>query len=285
MRICRFDGSRVGVVEGDVVRDVTHVLEALPAVRWPFPPGDQFLAALSALRPRIEEAARTAPALPLAGVRLESPVANPGKIVAAPVNYMKHVEESRADPGINYGSDVKTIDHYGLFLKATSSLRGPEAGVPIARPDRRIDHEIELALVIGTGGYRIPEDRALDHVAGYCIGLDMTVRGPEDRSYRKSLDGFTVLGPWLVTPDEVPDPDALGFRLRVGDETRQESNTRYLIFGVRRLIAYASEAYTLYPGDVILTGTPEGVGPVRPGDSMHCRIDRIGEMTVRVHAG
>lgn len=281
MKICRFDGNRLGVVEGDQVRDVTHVLDALPAVRWPFPPGDQFFAAFSALRPRIEDAVRTAPTLPLAGVRLESPVANPNKIIAAPVNYMKHLDESRADPGIHHGNDVKTIDTYGLFLKANSSLQGPAAGVPISRPERRIDHEIELALVIGTGGYAIPRERALDHVAGYAIGLDMTVRGPEDRSYRKSLDGFTVLGPWLVTADEIPDPDTLDFRLKVNDEVRQDTNTRYLIFDVRKLIVYASAAYTLYPGDVILTGTPEGVGPVGPGDVMHCWIDRIGEMSVR----
>ncbi|MCS6932026.1 MAG: fumarylacetoacetate hydrolase family protein [Acetobacteraceae bacterium] len=284
MKLCRFDGNRLGVAEGDMLRDVTPVTEALPSLRWPLPPGDLLIAHLPALLPRIAALAPSAPTVPLSSVRIESPVANPNKIIAAPVNYWKHIEESRADAGINYGSDVKAIDHYGLFLKANSSLNGPSAEVPIARPERRTDHEIELAVVIGSGGYRIPEASALEHVAGYAIGLDMTIRGTEDRSYRKSLDGFTVLGPWLVTPDEVPDPDNLDFRLRVGNETRQESNTKHLIFGVRKLIAYASEAYTLYPGDIILTGTPEGVGPVKPGDVMHCWVERIGEMTVGVRA-
>lgn len=285
MKLCRFDGNRLGVVQGEVLRDVTAVTDALPALRWPLPPGDLLIAQLPALLPRIAELAATAPAVPLAGVRLDSPVANPNKIIAAPVNYHKHIEESRADPGIHFGSDVKAIDHYGLFLKANSSLVGPSAGVPITRPDRRTDHEIELAVIIGQGGYRIPEERALAHVAGYAIGLDMTIRGTEDRSYRKSFDGFTVLGPWLVTPEEVPDPDDLDFRLEVGGEVRQQSNTRHLIFGVRKLIAFASAAYTLFPGDILLTGTPEGVGPVKPGDVMRCWIERIGEMTVAVRAG
>lgn len=285
MKLCRFDGNRLGVVQGEVLRDVTAVTDALPALRWPLPPGDLLIAQLPALLPRIAELAATAPAVPLAGVRLDSPVANPNKIIAAPVNYHKHIEESRADPGIHFGSDVKAIDHYGLFLKANSSLVGPSAGVPITRPDRRTDHEIELAVIIGQGGYRIPEERALAHVAGYAIGLDMTIRGTEDRSYRKSFDGFTVLGPWLVTPEEVPDPDNLDFRLEVGGEVRQQSNTRHLIFGVRKLIAFASAAYTLFPGDILLTGTPEGVGPVKPGDVMRCWIERIGEMTVAVRAG
>ena len=285
MKLCRFDGNRLGVVEGEVLRDVTAVTEALPSLRWPLPPGDLLIANLPALLPRVAALAPSAPAVPLASVRIEAPVANPNKIIAAPVNYRRHIEESRADPGINFGTDVKAIDHYGLFLKANSSLNGPSVDVPIARPERRTDHEIELAVIIGSGGYRIAEATALEHVAGYAIGLDMTIRGTEDRSYRKSLDGFTVLGPWLVTPDEVPDPDNLDVRLRVGNETRQESNTKYLIFGVRKLIAYASEAYTLYPGDIILTGTPEGVGPVKPGDTMHCWIERIGEMTVGVRGG
>jgi len=285
MKLCRFDGNRLGVVEGEVLRDVTAVTDALPALRWPLPPGDLLIAQLPALLPRIADLATTAPVVPLAGVRLDSPVANPNKIIAAPVNYHKHIEESRADPGIHFGSDVKAIDHYGLFLKANSSLVGPSAGVPITRPDRRTDHEIELAVIIGQGGYRIPEERALAHVAGYAIGLDMTIRGTEDRSYRKSFDGFTVLGPWLVTPEEVPDPDNLDVRLEVGGEVRQQSNTRHLIFGVRKLIAFASAAYTLFPGDILFTGTPEGVGPVKPGDVMRCWIERIGEMTVAVRAG
>jgi 2-keto-4-pentenoate hydratase/2-oxohepta-3-ene-1,7-dioic acid hydratase in catechol pathway len=149
-------------------------------------------------------------------------------------------------------------------------------------PDRRIDHEVELALVIGRKGFRIPESQALSHVAGYMIGLDMTIRGTEDRSFRKSLDTFTVLGPWLVTADELGDPSRLDLEITVNGQPRQKSNTALLIWNVQKLIAYASQAYTLYPGDVIMTGTPEGVAPVVPGDTMRARIERIGQMQVAV---
>ncbi|HJS32640.1 MAG TPA: fumarylacetoacetate hydrolase family protein, partial [Alphaproteobacteria bacterium] len=103
-------------------------------------------------------------------------------------------------------------------------------------------------------------------------------------SFRKSVDSYAVLGPWLVTAEEVPDPDALDFELRVNGEVRQKSNTRHLDYDVRRLIEYASSFYTLLPGDIIMTGTPAGVGPVKPGDTMSVAMERIGAMTVRVRA-
>ena len=191
---------------------------------------------------------------------------------------------SAADRNISFGQDVKTIDHYGLFLKASSALAGPSEGVRLRFTDRRNDHEAELAVVIGREGTDIPEAEALDHVAGYAIGLDMTVRGTEDRSLRKSIDTYAVVGPWLVTRDEIADPEDLALALWVNGEIRQESNTAYHIFGVRRLIAYASSFYTLHPGDIIMTGTPEGVGPVVPGDVMRVEIEGIGAMEVKVRA-
>lgn len=282
MRFCRFDDNRLGVVRGDMVHDVTAVLDDLPALRWPLPPGDHFFNHFAALRPKMEALAAQVPGRPVSGVRLLSPVANPGKIIAAPVNYQLHLDESRADKGINFGNQIKTIADYGVFLKAGSSLIAPSDAVVVDRDDRRTDHEIELALVIGRTCRRVTEDEALDYVAGYMIGLDMTIRGTEDRSYRKSLDTFTVLGPWCVTADEVGEPSDIGFDIHVDSELRQKSNSDLLIWGVRKLIAYASDAYTLHPGDVILTGTPEGVAPVAPGQTMHCRMDRIGSMSVRV---
>jgi 2-keto-4-pentenoate hydratase/2-oxohepta-3-ene-1,7-dioic acid hydratase in catechol pathway len=222
------------------------------------------------------------PGTSIESVKLLSPVANPGKIVAAPVNYALHLDESRADTAINFGTQVKTIADYGVFLKATSSVIGASQTVMADWPDRRIDHEVELALVIGRKGFRIPESQALSHVAGYMIGLDMTIRGTEDRSFRKSLDTFTVLGPWLVTADELGDPSQLDLEITVNGQPRQKSNTALLIWNVQKLIAYASQAYTLYPGDVIMTGTPEGVAPVVPGDTMRARIERIGQMQVAV---
>jgi 2-keto-4-pentenoate hydratase/2-oxohepta-3-ene-1,7-dioic acid hydratase in catechol pathway len=282
MRLCRFDENRLGLVLGEEIRDVTQALDVLPAVRWPLPRGDLMIASLAALRARIEAIAGTAPVVARSAIRLLSPVANPRKIIAAPVNYQLHLDEARADPGIHFGAQVKTIDEYGLFLKATSSLAGCDEGVVVGRTQRRIDHEVELAVIIGPGGRNIAAADALSHIAGYTIGLDMSVRGTEDRSYRKSLDTFTVLGPHLVTADEIADPGALDVELSVNGEVRQASNTRNLIYSIPMLIAYASAAYTLDAGDAILTGTPEGVGPVRPGDTMSARIEGIGRMDVAV---
>jgi 2-keto-4-pentenoate hydratase/2-oxohepta-3-ene-1,7-dioic acid hydratase in catechol pathway len=143
---------------------------------------------------------------------------------------------------------------------------------------------VELAVVIGRQGSRISRANALEHVAGYSIGLDITIRGSEDRSFRKSPDGFSVLGPWLVTADEIPDPGSLDLEIAVNGQQRQKSNTRYLILGVPELIEMASSFYTLYPGDVIYTGTPEGVSPIDPGDQIVATIERIGTMRVAVRA-
>jgi 2-keto-4-pentenoate hydratase/2-oxohepta-3-ene-1,7-dioic acid hydratase in catechol pathway len=282
MRFCRFNDNRLGVVRDNLVHDVTAVLDGLPALRWPTPPGDHFFNHFDALRPQMQARADQVPGVSIELVKLLSPVANPGKIVAAPVNYALHLDESRVDKAINFGTQVKTIADYGVFLKATSSVIGASQTVMADWPDRRIDHEVELALVIGRKGFRIPESQALSHVAGYMIGLDMTIRGTEDRSFRKSLDTFTVLGPWLVTADELGDPSQLDLEITVNGQPRQKSNTALLIWNVQKLIAYASQAYTLYPGDVIMTGTPEGVAPVVPGDTMRARIERIGQMQVAV---
>lgn len=285
MKLVRFSENRLGVLNGNTVHDVSSVLNALPAMAWPEPHGDALIASLGDLTPRIEAIWQTAPAHPLNELTVLSPVARPSKIIAAPVNYMLHLQEARADAEINHGMPVKTIDELGLFLKSNTSLVGPDHGVMRHLPDRRIDHEVELAVVIGTGGRDIPQASALDHVAGFSIGLDMSVRGTEDRSWRKSLDSFTVLGPALVTVDEVADPNNLSFRLTVNGEERQSSNTSLLIYDVEKLISYASKSYTLYPGDIILTGTPEGVGEVDAGDVMHCWIETVGEMTVKVLPG
>jgi len=282
VRFCRFNDDRVGVVRGDGVVDVSAVLEDMPTYRWPLPHGDQFMAHFDELRPKMQALAEHGPVLPLASVRLLSPIANPGKIVAAPVNYKLHLDEARTDTAIHFGNTVKTIDEAGVFLKATSSLIGPSQEIVADWTDRRIDHEVELAVIIGRKAFRVSEDTALDYVAGYAIGLDITIRGPEERSYRKSLDTFSVLGPWVVTSDELPNPNALALKLDVDGEPRQDANTALLIFNVQKLIAYASRAYTLYPGDIIMTGTPEGVGPILPGNTIHAEIESIGQMTVKV---
>lgn len=281
-RLCRFNEDRLGIVEGDQVLDVTEALGVIPEVRWPYPVNDALIANLDAVLGQVERLRANARTYALAEIVLKSPVANPPKVIAAPVNYLKHQAEANADGGKNFDMDVKTIDYYGLFLKSGSSVVGVGEGVVMPFPDRRTDHEIELVVVIGKGGRNIPIDRAREHIAGYALGLDITLRGPEDRSLRKSCDSFSVIGPWLVTADEVSDPNALDLTLEVNGEPRQSANTRDLIFNVDKLIEYASTFYELMPGDVIFTGTPEGVGPILPGDKITCGVEGIAQATVMV---
>ena len=286
MRLCRFGDSRLGLVEGGTVRDVTAALEVLPAYRYPLPGYDPLIANMEKVSGRIREIASSAPSLPLESQRLLSPVANPGKIIAAPVNYESHRSEVASDSQLNAGNPghLVTIHKAGLFLKANSSLVGPGEGIALWHLERRNDHEVELAVVIGKRANNVSGKDALQYVAGYCIGLDISIRGQEDRSFRKSPDSYTVLGPWLVTPDEIPDPGQLDLSIRLNGETKQSSNTKYMTLGVAELIEMASSFYTLHPGDIISTGTPEGVSPIVPGDVIVAAIEKIGSMEVKVRA-
>ncbi len=289
MKLCRYDNDRLGVVRGDLVHDVT---EAQTEIRKSAPydmKGDAVVAALPQWRERIERMADKAPAKPLSQVKLLAPVARPSKLSCAPTNYQAHIEEmtaAAAQPGSQIVRHQSTkILEAGMFLKANSALVGPSEGIPIRFPDRRNDHEVELVMVIGKTGSDIPQSEALDYVAGYCLGLDMTVRGREDRSFRKSVDGYAVLGPWMVTADEIPDPDSLPISITVNGEVRQNSNSSQLIYNCRRLIEFASTFYTLYPGDLVYTGTPEGVSAVKPGDVIICRsVPALGELKIAVRA-
>jgi 2,4-didehydro-3-deoxy-L-rhamnonate hydrolase len=284
MRLCRFDDDRLGLVDGETVRDVTGALELLPAYRVPLPRFDPVIAELEMLRPEILRVAESARPMKLTQVTLRSPVANPQKVVAAPVNYEAHRDEAAADPEVNHGREVSAIHRLGVFLKSPGSVVGASEGVALRFLERRNDHEIELAAIIGKETRHATRENALDCVAGYCIGLDMTLRGPEERTLRKSLDSYTVLGPYMVTADEIEDASALDFELRVNGEVRQSANTSELIVDLAGLIEMATRYYTLMPGDVLMTGTPEGVGPVKPGDVMTAWIEGIGTMSVPVRA-
>src|SRR5262249_38198471 len=172
----------------------------------------------------------------------------------------------------------------GFFLKSCRRGAGPSGGMARRKLDRRNDHKVELAVIIGKRANNISRADALQYVAGYAIGLDLTIRGPEERSLRKSPDSYAVLGPWLVTTEEIPNPGDLNLKLAVNGEERQNSNTRYMILGVPELIEFASAFYTLYPGDIIMAGTPEGVSPIQPGDTVVATIESIGSMEVKVRA-
>jgi 2-keto-4-pentenoate hydratase/2-oxohepta-3-ene-1,7-dioic acid hydratase in catechol pathway len=284
MRLCRFDDNRLGVVDGPIIRDVTAALDVLPTQSYPYPTHDVLVEHLERVVDRARTLAPHARTVSTDAVTLLSPVANPGKIVAAPVNYEKHRVEATSNPelhGNNPGSAFN-IHTAGLFLKSTSSLVGPGQGVTIRRLDRRTDHEVELVIVIGRRADRVSRQDAMAHVAGYAIGLDISFRGSEDRSFRKSPDTYSVLGPWLVTADEIPNPGALDLQIAVNGDVRQQSNTQHMLLGVAELIEMASSMYTLHPGDLIFTGTPEGVSPIHPGDSIVATIANIGTMAVAV---
>jgi 2-keto-4-pentenoate hydratase/2-oxohepta-3-ene-1,7-dioic acid hydratase in catechol pathway len=266
-----------------MVHDVSSAQQQILASSRHAMMGDAVIAALPQWRSRLETLAANTAAKPLSEVKILAPVAHPSKVMAAPVNYRKHIVEmqTRTDIVIKF---LPNIGDAGIFLKANSSVVGPSAGIPVRFPERITEHEAEIALVIGSEGTDIPRERALDHVAGYCLGLDMTLRGNEDRSFRKSMDGYSVLGPWMVTADEIPDPNQLPIALSVNGQERQNSNTNDLIFDIQKLIVFASSFYTLYPGDILYTGTPEGVSYVKAGDTIHVHSAPLGEMTVTVRA-
>ena len=277
MKICRF-GNSYGLVCGDTVIDITtHVNNAEKPGN-----GDALIRALPGLRGRDHELQSGSIRVPLSDVALLSPIRNPTKILAAPNNFREHSAEMNAS-GTVKSSLMASMDEVGFFLKATSSLVGPSEGIAVRFPERRTDYEVEAVIVIGEV-VREPvlASDALKYVAGYGVGLDITLRGPEERSQRKSIDSYTVLGPWLVTVDEVPDLSLLNMRLSVNGDERQSVSLSDMLFNAAEQIAYASRFYTLYPGDLIYTGTPSGVGPISGGDVIRAEIETIGAMEVKV---
>jgi 2-keto-4-pentenoate hydratase/2-oxohepta-3-ene-1,7-dioic acid hydratase in catechol pathway len=282
MKLCRFDEDRLGVVIGDKVHDVTEAQSQIRAGARYDMKGDAVIAALPTWRKRIEEMAAKAPAIPLAQVKLISPVARPSKTLAAPTNYGKHIEEMQARRDIPESAKRPSpkIGQAGIFLKSNSAIVGPSEGIPLRFLDRLNEHEVELVIIIGRQGSDIPRDQAKHYIAGYTLGLDMTV----DRSFRKSVDGYAVLGPWMVTADEIPNPDDVTITLHLNNELKQTADTKDLIYDIGRLIEFASSFYTLYPGDVYYTGTPHGVSPVKPGDVLRIDSAPIGEFEIKVRA-
>lgn len=222
----------------------------------------------------------------LAAVRLRAPLATPGKILCIGQNYRDHVLEQNAT------MPEKPI----IFAKFSTCVIGPADDVIYPTTTGELDYEAELVVVIGRGGKHIAREQAYDHVAGYMAGQDVTARdlqrGDGQWVRGKAQDTTAPLGPYLVTRDEVPDPQALDIKLWVNGEMRQDSNTRNLIFDVPYLIEFISQGITLTPGDIIYTGTPPGVGAFRKprplflqvGDEMTVEIAKLGRLTNRIVA-
>ena len=283
MKLCMFNENRFGLVEDTKVYDISSILEKLQKNTYPFSTYDLLIDSLDSLKAKILMAKKDALIYEIKDIALLSPVLNPSKIIAAPVNYQAHFDEATADEATFPKNHVRKIQESGLFLKSTSSLIGMNRPIQIGFADRRTDHEIELVVVIGKTAKHVKSVNVLEYIAGYAIGLDITVRGPEERSLRKSLDTYSVLGPYLVTTDEVPDPHNLELKLYVNGELRQQANTRNLIMNIPELIEFASKFYTLYPGDLLYTGTPAGVGMIQSGDLITAEIDGLGQLNSHVN--
>ncbi|WP_328310474.1 fumarylacetoacetate hydrolase family protein [Actinomycetospora sp. NBC_00405] len=271
-------GDRLGLVDGDpadpdatTVTDLTDLVRAHTDAAG-LSPMRALAGAWDALRGSLTP--DDGPTLALRDLALAPVVPDPGTVLAAPVNYHDHMVEM---------SQTSHVGALGVFLKAPASVLAHGGTVQLPYTDRRFDHEGELAVVIGREARHVAEADALDHVLGYTGCLDITMRGGEDRSLRKSFATFTPLGPWLVTADEV-DADDVDLVCAVDGHVRQRASTRDLIWSVAALVAYASSAYPLRPGDVLTTGTPAGVGEVVAGQEVTLSLSGLPDLRVAVAA-
>ncbi len=266
------NGSRTGVVCRDgTIADATGLLLGGISDR----PGAmrRIIENFAELKGRFLELEMAGGGVRFGSVPLSAPVIDPTKIIAAPVNYIDHMEEMH---------QLSHIDALGVFLKAPSSLIGHGGTVRLPYSNRRFDQEGELCFVIGKVARNVKVEEAEEYIFGYSVLLDITMRGGEDRSTRKSFDTFSPMGPWVVTADDVGSVDDLELRCWVNGELRQDARISDLIWGVPELLAYVSSVMTLFPGDVVSTGTPKGVGPIGEGDEIVAEISKIGRLSVSV---
>ncbi|HZH58819.1 MAG TPA: fumarylacetoacetate hydrolase family protein [Metabacillus sp.] len=276
MKIAIFNDNLLGIVQGKQIVDVSD------AVEWETSnPGESFqhlIENFDVLKGKIEDALLTSTSYPLSSVKLHSPVPSTKKIWAAPVNYKNHQIEMNK----MFNNAPRTIEDLALFLKSPESLSGPSDPIILPFKDRRTDHEAELGYIVGKRAKNVKAEDAKNYIFGYFALLDISIRGNEERTWRKSFDTFTPIGPWIVTADEIKDPNDLKMTLWVNDEIRQDGSTKYLIYDCYKCFEVACDNMTLNAGDIIATGTPEGVGPIEHGDSVRIEIEQIGGFEVDV---
>lgn len=282
MKLLRFeDGgrARLGLLQGDQITPLDGLAARYPTMLSVIAAGQPALDAIAA------EAAKGGATVALSGARLLAPVERPGKYLAIGMNYKKHAEEAAR-------LGVATPTQQLWFNKQTTCLAGPfddiDPGVTQA-----LDYEVELGVVIGKPAKRVGVEDAKDHVFGYFVANDVSARDWQRHSptftMGKSFDTHGPIGPWITTADEVADPHKLGLRCYVNGELRQDSDTSQLIYDLWRQISYLSTAFILEPGDLIASGTPEGVGAARqppvflkPGDVVRCEVDGLGAIENKV---
>jgi 2-keto-4-pentenoate hydratase/2-oxohepta-3-ene-1,7-dioic acid hydratase in catechol pathway len=269
-------GPRAAAFRGRQYVDLNRTDSSLPARM------KELLALGNDAMRRAEAAAGRGEAFGPEGVRLLAPVPDPEKIICVGLNYADHAAETGATVG----------DEPVIFNKFPTALRADGDPIELPKLSSQVDYEAELVAVIGRGGRHIPQQQALEHVAGYACGHDVSARDWQKGKpggqwlLGKGFDSFAPLGPHLVTADEVGDAGNLRIALRLNGRTMQDSSTRQLIFKIDQLVAYLSGVCTLSPGDLIYTGTPPGVGMARkppvflqPGDTVEVEIERIGVLT------
>ena len=282
MKLCTFDegeGPLTGVIEGESILPLRDTVEMLELIR------------------RGAGWAPAGPALPLHSLRLLAPIVPKRNVFCVGWNYAEHFAEGKAFRPADAAQEIP--EHPALFSKNPFAIIGPGAAIRHPAPiSDQLDYEVELAVVIGREGRDIKEGDALDVVFGYTIANDVSVRDVQ-RTWHggqwfkgKNFDTHLPLGPWIVTKDEIPDPQALRITTRVNGVTKQDSNTKHMVFPVARIIAELSAGLTLHPGDVIITGTPEGVGMgrkppewLKPGDVVEVEIERIGVLRNPIEDG
>jgi 2-keto-4-pentenoate hydratase/2-oxohepta-3-ene-1,7-dioic acid hydratase in catechol pathway len=282
MKLVRFeadDAIHIGAVKDDGIVDLTLAQSRYPTILSIVVAGDTALAFLAGL------ITQAAPALKLDAAKLCAPIEQPGKYLAIGMNYRKHLEESDK-------LGVARSAHQVWFNKQTTCISGPFDAIK-AGVTEKLDYEVELGVVIGAAAKHVSEADAHRHVFGYFVANDVSARDWQFHSptftMGKSFDTHGPIGPWIVTADEVTDPHDLALRCFVNGEKRQENNTCGMIANIWQQIAYLSTAFTLEPGDLIATGTPEGVGVamepqvfLQSGDIVRCEIDGIGVIENRV---
>jgi 2-keto-4-pentenoate hydratase/2-oxohepta-3-ene-1,7-dioic acid hydratase in catechol pathway len=290
----RDGGPRVGLIGDDgTVRALDDIIAGAPRDMigviedWP-----RIAAQLR------EPALRAGAGKPLDRVQILAPIPRPHNVFCVGWNYADHFMESKSFHGGVTKTTADMPEHPTFFMKSTSAVVGPDA--PVRHPGRHsdtLDWEAELVAVVGKAGRDIPESRALEHVFGYTIANDVSVRDHQRERHGdqwikgKSFDTHCPLGPWIVTADEIPDPQVLRIGSRIGGQTMQDSNTKHMVFGVARILAELSVGVTLQPGDVVLTGTPSGVGDGRTpprylkvGEVMEMWVEPIGVLRNKVVA-
>ncbi|EST55571.1 2-hydroxyhepta-2,4-diene-1,7-dioate isomerase [Brevibacillus panacihumi W25] len=274
MKFALFNDFQLGVVIEDNVYEIGALMaDGKPAHSCPMV---DLIHRYEHVKETIAKHVLNMPSHSLADVRLRHPVSRPGKIVAAPVNYLAHKKEMKVE---------NTARGLGFFLKANTSLIGPEDPIvlPESKEGRRFDHELELAFVIGKTAKNVKAEQAYDYIFGYTGLNDVTLRpdeqNEEERCLRKSFDTFTPMGPWIVTPEDIKDPQQLDMVLTVNGEERQKVNGKDMICGIAELVELFSHVMTLEPGDIIATGTPDGVAPIKQGDVITISIDQIGSFS------